>query len=103
MKFGTVDAKMEERGQEAVRRDFPKPGKEAAVIRLIFGGRITVGGMDDDSGYSEGYDYDTLSGALAALLAWDPDTHPEPAGWLRHIPSYRRPPGGDASGEYMAP
>lgn len=103
MKFGPSDETMERRGQCAVRRDFPEPGKEAAVIEQLFNARITVGRMDDDAGYSEGYDYETLAGALAALLAWDPDEEPEPLGWVRHIPSFRRRPGGDASKEHVTP
>src|SRR5205085_1646492 len=39
--------------------------------------------------------------AIAAMKAWDPDKDPEPDGWVRHVPSFRRRPGGDKSKEYV--
>lgn len=101
--IGASDERMRRRGQDAVIRDFPEPGKEAAVVRLIFGGRITVGDMDDDDCWREGYDYETFGMALSAILEWCSNRFPEPVMWVRHIPSYRRRPGGDARKEYVAP
>ncbi len=91
------------RGQIAVRPDCPAPGKEAAVVPLLFGARITVGDADDDFGWSECWDYDDLEAANEALHRWDPTKEAEPSGWVRHIPSYRRRPDGDPRREYVAP
>jgi hypothetical protein len=51
--------------------------------------------------YDEAYTYPTLQGALVYMIAWSPDV--EPYGWIRHIPSNRRRPGGDESREYILP
>jgi hypothetical protein len=75
-------------------------GRAAGLSRLLFGGRICVGGPDDDAGYSEAYDYGDLEIARRAFDGWTGGT--EPTGWIRHIPSYRRRPTGDPGQEYVA-
>jgi hypothetical protein len=52
-------------------------------------------------GYDDSWCYDTLDGAIAAMQAWDPEKQAEPDGWMRHIPTARRRPGGDAFREYI--
>jgi hypothetical protein len=52
-------------------------------------------------GYDDSWCYDTLDGAIAAMQAWDPEKQKEPDGWMRHISTARRRPGGDASREYI--
>lgn len=52
-------------------------------------------------GYDDSWCYNSLEGAIAAMKAWDPETQPEPDGWMRHIHTARRRPGGDASKEYV--
>lgn len=76
-------------------------GRAAGLMRLAFGGRICVGSPDNEIGYEEAYDYEFLAIAAGAFFGWDGEGEPEE--WVRHIPSYRRRPDGDASREYVAP
>jgi len=42
-----------------------------------------------------------MPAAVAAFHAWNPETQEEPEGWIRHVQTGRRRPGGDASKEYV--
>jgi hypothetical protein len=45
-------------------------------------------------GYDDSWCYDTLDKAIAAKGAWDSEVQKEPDGWMRHINTPRRRPGG---------
>ena len=68
------------------------------VPRIANAGLLIDRGLDDGM-WEEEYSYQYLDQALVALAVWDPDEQADPDGWLRHIPSYRRRPGGDATKE----
>lgn len=89
----------EDRGYEDTK--FLADGRACGLMRLIFGGRLCVGDPDDAFGYSEAYDYETHREAHAAFCEWDSNAFSEPTGWVRHTPSYRRRPAGDATKEYV--
>lgn len=55
----------------------------------------------DDGFCDEVFTYTSRDGAWAAVLDWNGVGDPQ--GWIRHQPSDRRRPGGDASKEYIAP
>ena len=92
---------VDERGLVASR--ILPDGREAAVAPLVGSkGRLTVGPLGAGV-YDEGWEYGTLDGAIEAMDLWDPETEEEPAGWVRHVPSMRRRPGGDPKREYVLP
>jgi len=55
----------------------------------------------DDGMFEEEYSYAAIDEAIVALIVWNPDDETDPSGWVRHIPSYRRRPGGDQTKEYV--
>lgn len=55
----------------------------------------------DDGFCDEVFAYTSWDEAWAAVLDWNGVGDPQ--GWIRHQPSDRRRPGGDASKEYIAP
>jgi hypothetical protein len=73
-------------------------GRTAAIRPGIFNCSIIV---DVDAfGCNEEFTYETSAAAVDALAAWDTRVSPEPTGWIRHMPSGRRRPGGDPSREH---
>lgn len=62
---------------------------------------MTAPGADSSQGYAEAWQYETVGAAVAAFERWDPMSECEPEGWVRHIPSYRRRPGGDPAREHV--
>lgn len=52
-------------------------------------------------GPDESYCYQRLADALAEMARWNPNTEPEPRGWIRHIQSGRCRPDGDPAKEYI--
>lgn len=104
-------------GAEAARQGFiahrflPGP-KILAVVPLLFGARLCLGGVYDDDvdmwgSYEEAWDYPDIVSAVQAMEAFSDDV--EPQGWERHIPSGfnpgggRRRPGADPAREYVNP
>ncbi|MFK4132332.1 hypothetical protein ACI2KR_08565 [Pseudomonas luteola] len=65
-------------------------------------GKGRVCGDLDFGGYKEFWCFETLNGAIEALHGWDHNNSPEVEGWIRHVPSHRRRPNGDASLEHVA-
>lgn len=53
------------------------------------------------TGYNDFYCYCSVEAAVQGLMAYNPETDPEPQGWHRHASSGRRRPDGDASREYV--
>ncbi len=85
----------------AYRRDYGN-GKVLIVERLLGGfGRICVG-QAHLADYEDFWDYDSVNEALAEAVLWHAGNDPEPARWLRHVPSGRHRPGGCAELEYVA-
>jgi hypothetical protein len=80
------------RGSLVVLRILPD-GRIAAVRKNLFGASIIVG--VDEFGCDDSFDYQAVEQAIAELYLWRPREQPEPAGWIRHMPSGRRRPGGD--------
>lgn len=70
------------------------------VIQMIFNARITIGPEFSAGWYDDCWCYDTAAEALVAAATWDPDTEPEPTGWVKHPTSGRYRPGGDPEREY---
>lgn len=74
-------------------------GRVLEVYALTFG-RARLGiGPGVNRGYDDEWRYDSLAAAVVAIVTWDPDRDPEPAGWLRHPVSGRYRPDGDPSRE----
>jgi hypothetical protein len=75
------------------------------VVPLLFGAaRLGITSLDDlfrVEGFRRGYDYTTAIEAITAAVLWDPETSPEPDGWVRCLDDGRRRPDGDASKEYV--
>lgn len=88
--------------EAVVARSLPD-GRWLMVVPGVCNGRLLVDRDLDDQMWEEEYAYPTVSTALLALISWDPATAPDPDGWVRHIPSYRRRPDGDPANEYIAP
>lgn len=63
-------------------------------------GRIILMPYEGSIDVINGWCYETIPEAMAALEKWtDPDQEPE--GWMRNPQTGRRRPGGDASKEYV--
>lgn len=61
------------------------------LVALLLGQGQIVMGRADRLYYTDEWMYATLSGALAAFIAWaEAPELPEPQGWTRHTPSHRR-------------
>lgn len=80
------------------RKDLPD-GRYTALTPQIFATILTISQAGDELGYSEAYTYEDPEKAAAAFEAWEGNG--EPDGWVRHIPSNRRRPNGDASKEHI--
>ena len=76
-----------------------RDGRWLLAVPRMFNGGLLVDRNVDDGMFEEEYSYQALDEAMIALIVWDPDTDADPSGWVRHIPSYRRRPGGDATKE----
>lgn len=78
--------------------------RAAAVVPRTFGrATLTVARTEADGLglWDEGYDYESPDAALTALGEWILSGAPEPEGWLRHVPSFRRRPEGDPAREVV--
>ena len=74
-------------------------GRTIYVWAMTFGkGRLSVGATGALT-VDDGWCYDTLEGAVRAAIEWDGTG--EPTGWMRHLGTGRRRPGGDPSKEYQ--
>jgi hypothetical protein len=81
-------------------------GRWAAVQVLLLGqGRITEGSIEGiTGGYDRGWCYETLAGALTAMMEWDSESGVEPGGWVRAFGGCRgtrRRTFGDSEKEYV--
>lgn len=76
-------------------------GRWLMVVPRMYNAGLIVDRDLDDGMFEEEYSYEALDEAIVALIVWDPATDADPSGWVRHIPSYRRRPGGDAAKEYV--
>lgn len=76
------------------------------VCPMIYNWRICLTPKIDPDTYDRGYCYngrDPVS-ALLAAMEWDPDTEPEPKGWVKAIDgTFRRRPDGTPESEYVNP
>lgn len=80
-----------------------KDGHVAEVWPMTYGkGRIILMPYAGSYDVINGWCYETLVEAFAALEKWD-DPDQEPEGWMRNPQTGRRRPGGDASKEYVRP
>lgn len=76
-------------------------GFRLQVLPLAFGaGRLCIG-VYGAGWYEDVWDYETLSGAIIAMEAWDGTPGTSPEGWYRHLKTGRRRPGGDPAKEYI--
>jgi|SRR5579863_2807663 len=82
------------------RRILPD-GREATVTKMMYTARLNIG-LPGEQYYDDGWCYETVPAAVAAMNAWDPEKDEEPTGWHRHPTSGRRRPGGDPTQEYKA-
>lgn len=73
-----------------------------AIRRSLCGGGQIIGGCDEH-GCSDVWSYPFLTTAVLEFLVWTGDAGTEPEGWIRHQPSNRRRPDGDATREHVAP
>lgn len=71
----------------------------ALTGRLLGAVAITRSFSETHYGWEEEFMYADYSAGLAALLCFNRKTEGEPQGWIRHVPTMRRRPGGDASKE----
>src|SRR5689334_12998112 len=53
------------------------------VVPMTYGKGRLVLGVPDCLCYDRAYCYETIPGAVFAGLRWDPETEPDPIGWLR--------------------
>lgn len=85
--------------------DLMPDGRVAFLMPQIFGVDICIGAeATEDAGLTERYSYNDASIALAAWSAWrEAEFFGEPVLWIRHRPSNRRRPSGDASREEVRP
>ena len=72
-----------------------------ALRHNITGAEIIAG--CDDFGCNDVYSYETTTHAAMAWIEWSGDVGTEPGRWIRHMPSARRRPDGDATKEYVSP
>lgn len=73
------------------------------VVQMIYNWRIVTTPKDSPESYDRGWCFEgrDVLPPLIAALAWDPETEPEPTGWVKEVHTGRRRPGGDASQEYI--
>lgn len=76
-------------------------GRLVALLPLLHGGRIGRGPNEDRGSFDELWDYRSYLEAVMRYIEWD--GRGEPGGWVRHMPSARRRPDGDATREYVRP
>jgi len=74
-------------------------GRWLLLVSRIANAGLLVDRDLDDGVFEEEYSFRFLAEALVALIVWTPDEVSDPSGWLRHIPSYRRRPGGNTAKE----
>lgn len=76
------------------------------VVPQIFNWRICLTPKSDPRFYDRGYCY-TGNNPIPAILAameWDPETQPEPKGWVKAIDgTHRRRPDGTEASEEVRP
>ena len=76
-------------------------GTLLAVAPMMFGnGRLFVD--VSHHGHDDCFCYDSMAGAVQAMLEFDPERDDEPGGWKRHPYSGRRRPDGDPVQEFIA-
>lgn len=72
------------------------------ICQMVFTWRLIIcETKTGDFNMVANYCYETALGALRGMNEYNPQIHPEPTGWHRHIESGRRRPGGDATQEYV--
>ena len=78
------------------------PDGRSTQVLIMFGnrGRVVIGDTSDETGYADGWCYDTLRSAFIALAQWNPMEQTEPDGWVKHINTQRRRINGRADLEY---
>jgi hypothetical protein len=69
------------------------------VMRMIVNHRIVMTPIDNTTGYEHGWCYPTMTAAVLALLAWNPDTDGEPPGYTKRA-TYRARPAGERAHAY---
>lgn len=74
-------------------------GVYAGVKPLLFHWTLLTGIIGNTSSYEDRYCYQTLVGAIDAMVAWNGNG--DPVGWHRHPRSGRRRPDGDPAREYV--
>ncbi len=82
------------------RKDL-EDGRYITLTPQLYGTLLTLSQAGNEYGYSEAYTYDNPEKAVASYEAWEGNG--EPNGWIRHIPSNRRRPNGDAAQEHVSP
>lgn len=85
--------------------EFMPDGRVAFLVPRIFGVEICIGAEPTQvAGLTDLYSYAHVSHAVFAWQDWgDAEFAGEPDGWIRHRPSNRRRPDGDASREEIRP
>lgn len=77
----------------------------AAIAPFIYTTGIIRGRWLDRNSFEDRWCYHSREAAQEALVAWFLQVdgrEPEPRGWHRHTPSWRRRPDGDPAQEYVA-
>lgn len=53
------------------------------IVPMLYNHRLVMTPKDSPYIYDHGWCYPTLTAAMVALLSWDPDTQPEPEGFIK--------------------
>lgn len=83
-------------------------GRGLWIYPMMFTFKLVIGEIGKDT-YEDGWCYrrESVEDAIAvhyAMHAWNPETEPEPVGWIRHPTSGRRRfPDGDPATEEVRP
>lgn len=72
-------------------------GRIVCLKEQFYNAVITIG--KDESGWEEEYTFPSRTKAQIEFDAFDGTK--EPRGWIRHVPTWRRRPGGDPRLEYI--
>jgi hypothetical protein len=94
-----VDVFLRENYGRVVWRRDPSGRVMAVVPRAGGDASIILCELEIERGWEQEWQYRSSGQAHWYFLDWDPQAHPEPEGWLRHVPSDRRREGGDPARE----